>query len=114
MYIDIAWCWFSLKRTKEGGLNARPVLKRRSLICAPLGCGITYSVREQVEFVEEVVEGEVLINTFNTPYDNGDGLWNVSAPVYEVCSCLPMEIGNFTKYVVAPSFRLERSRSLRI
>lgn len=31
----------------------------------------------QVEIVEEVVEEEALINTFNTPYDNGDGLWNV-------------------------------------
>lgn len=30
-----------------------------------------------MEIVEEVVEGEALINTFNTPYDNGDGLWNV-------------------------------------
>ncbi|CAM9933566.1 unnamed protein product [Pylaiella littoralis] len=29
-----------------------------------------------VEFVEEVIDGEVLINAFGTPYDNGDGLWN--------------------------------------
>lgn len=31
----------------------------------------------QVEFVEEIIDGEVLINAFGTPYDNGDGLWNV-------------------------------------
>ena len=43
-------------------------------------CLVNIDVDEQVEIVEEVVEGEVLINTFNTPYDNGDGLWNVSAP----------------------------------
>lgn len=35
---------------------------------------------EQVEFVEEVLEGEVLIDTFDTPFDNGNGLSNVGAP----------------------------------
>lgn len=34
----------------------------------------------QVEFVEEVIEGEVLVDSFSTPDDNGDGLWNVSTP----------------------------------
>lgn len=30
--------------------------------------------------MEEVVDGEVLISAFGTPYDNGEGLWNVSNP----------------------------------
>ena len=31
--------------------------------------------------MEEVVEGEVLLDRFNTPNDNnGDGLWYVSTP----------------------------------
>ncbi|CAN0303751.1 unnamed protein product, partial [Ectocarpus sp. 12 AP-2014] len=37
--------------------------------------GESVSVSE-VEIVEEVVEGEALIYSFSTPYDNGDGLWN--------------------------------------
>ncbi|CAM9430682.1 unnamed protein product, partial [Ectocarpus sp. 13 AM-2016] len=37
--------------------------------------GESISVSE-VEIVEEVVEGEALIYSFSTPYDNGDGLWN--------------------------------------
>ncbi|CAM9345645.1 unnamed protein product [Scytosiphon promiscuus] len=36
--------------------------------------GETISISE-VEFVEEVQEGEVPVADFNTPYDNGDGLW---------------------------------------
>ncbi|CAM9195943.1 unnamed protein product, partial [Hapterophycus canaliculatus] len=39
------------------------------------GPGQSISISE-VEIVEEVVEGEVLINTFNTPYDNGSERWN--------------------------------------
>lgn len=36
----------------------------------------------KVEFVEEVQADEVYVNYFNTPYDNGDGLWNVRKPTY--------------------------------
>ena len=32
----------------------------------------------QVEIVEEVKPDEVSVSDFATPYDNGDGLWNVS------------------------------------
>ena len=31
-----------------------------------------------MEIVEEVQPGEVSVSDFATPYDNGDGLWNVS------------------------------------
>ncbi|CAM9160433.1 unnamed protein product [Ectocarpus sp. 4 AP-2014] len=37
--------------------------------------GESISISE-VEIVEEVMEGEALIDGFSTPYDNGDGLWN--------------------------------------
>ncbi len=29
--------------------------------------------------MEEVVEGQVLIDNFNTPYEDEDGLWSVSS-----------------------------------
>lgn len=32
----------------------------------------------QVDFVEEVQPGEISVTDFDTPYDNGDGLWIVS------------------------------------
>lgn len=41
-----------------------------------LGANIYLS--SQVEFVEEVQSGELYVSDYDTPYDNGDGLWNVS------------------------------------
>eukprot|EP00752_Nemacystus_decipiens_P014961 g13320.t1 len=51
--------------------------KLSSVSIAAVFSGLQQSISiSEVEIVEEVVEGEVLIDTFNTPYDNGDGLWN--------------------------------------
>lgn len=32
----------------------------------------------QVEFVEEIQPGEIQVSEWDTPYDNNNGLWNVS------------------------------------
>eukprot|EP00903_Cladosiphon_okamuranus_P020463 g18782.t1 len=51
--------------------------KTASISIAAIFSGPQQSITiSEVEFVEEVVEGEALIDVFNTPYDNGDGLWN--------------------------------------
>lgn len=41
-----------------------------------------------MEILEEVQPGEVTVASFNTPYDNGDGLWVVSVRtiLYHFCS----------------------------
>lgn len=32
----------------------------------------------QVEFMEEIQAGEIAVSEWDTPYDNGNDLWNVS------------------------------------
>lgn len=41
-------------------------------------------MRQKVELVEELSADEVQLSAFNTPYDNGDGLWTVSAVTTEM------------------------------
>lgn len=36
-----------------------------------------FALTTQVEFMEEVQAGEISVSEWDTPYDNGDSLWNV-------------------------------------
>ncbi len=52
----------------------------------------------QVEFVEELVEGEVVIYVFETPVEDEDGLWYVSTPSASFAAVLYGGVSTFAKW----------------